>query len=107
MQRSNSLSKISAGGCARGGSAPLAGGAGCSGKCQRFLLARDVPPAWGEPSPPRFAPGGGNGKGGGQKCSLLLRAFEYLGGDRISLQLEGHFFVATTPQPTLCVDAPK
>src|SRR5579862_8330077 len=50
-------------GDAQGGGSPLVGGAGSIAACQRCLLARSVPPAWGERAPPRLAPGG-NGKGG-------------------------------------------
>jgi hypothetical protein len=32
-------------------------------RASAFLLARSVQASWGEPSPPRLAPGGGNGKG--------------------------------------------
>src|ERR1700730_6699600 len=58
-------------GDAQGGGSPLVGGAGSIDACQRFLLASSVLPAWGEPSPPRLAPGG-NGKGGSN--SLLPQA---------------------------------
>ena len=47
----------------KGGSAPLAGGAGWQRKCQRFLLARGVPPAWGEPARPGFSPEGKRERG--------------------------------------------
>jgi hypothetical protein len=40
-------------------------------RAKRFLLARSVLPAWGEPTPPRLALGG-NGKGGSN--SLLPQA---------------------------------
>ena len=63
MRRSRLLPKTGAGGMRKGGSAPLAGGAGCTRQCQRFLLARDVPPAWGEPARPGFPPKGETGKG--------------------------------------------
>jgi hypothetical protein len=49
-------------GCTRGGS-PLVGGAGSMHACQRVLLARSVPPAWGEPARPGFPPEGETGKG--------------------------------------------
>ena len=44
--------------------------------------------AWGEPARPGF-PRRGNGKG-------EFKTFQSIRGDRLSLQLEGHFFVATT-----------
>jgi hypothetical protein len=34
------------------------GGAGSIDACQRFLLARGVLPAWGEPARPGFSPEG-------------------------------------------------
>ena len=64
-------------------------------KCQRLLLARGVLPAWGAPARPGLPPEGETGKGEIQS-PLLPQAFQPLWGDRISLQLEGHFFVATT-----------
>ena len=62
-----------AGGCTRGAAAPLVGGAACIGACQRSLLARNVPAAWGEPSPPRLAPGRGK-RERGRSNSLLPQA---------------------------------
>jgi len=48
------------------GAEPSCGGSRAHEACQRFLLARSVPAAWGEPSRPGLPPGGGNGKGGVQ-----------------------------------------
>src|SRR5207248_2140757 len=56
----------SRGGCTRGVSAERFETPSCGGS--RPLLA-----AWGEPAPPRLAPGGGNGKGG-EPNSLLPQA---------------------------------
>ena len=61
-------------GDSQGGLGPLAGG-GQHDKCQRLLLARDVPPAWGEPVRPGFPPGGGNGKEGDQTVFLAAAGF--------------------------------
>ena len=58
-------------GDAQGGGSPLVGGAGGIDACQRFLLARSVLPAWGEPSPPRLAPLGKRERG---RNSLLPQA---------------------------------
>ena len=66
-----------------------------NGTCQRLLLARAVL-ARGEHPPAQACPRRGKRKRGDQKSSSLPQAFSILGGDRISLQLEGHFFVATT-----------
>jgi hypothetical protein len=55
----------------QGGGSPRVGGAGRIDACQRFLLATQRAPAWGEPTPPRLALGG-NGKGGSN--SLLPQA---------------------------------
>ena len=46
----------------KGAAAPLVGGAGSIDACQRFLLARSVLPAWGEPARPGL-PLGETGKG--------------------------------------------
>jgi len=51
------------GGYTRGRQPLLWGEPAASMRANGFLLARSVPPAWGEPTPPRLAPGG-NGKGG-------------------------------------------
>ena len=90
MRRSHSLAKTP-GGDAQGGLGPSCGGSRLHRRCQRFLLARDVPSGVGGTRLPRLAPGGGNGKGGDQKSSSLWQAYQSSGGDRISLQLEGHF----------------
>jgi hypothetical protein len=63
----------------KGGSAPSCGGSRPRGKCQRFLLARDVPSGVGGTRPPRLSPGGGNGKGESKKSSSLPQAFNPLG----------------------------
>ena len=47
----------------QGGGSPLVGGAGSIVASQPLLLPRSVPPASGEPTPPRLALEG-NGKGG-------------------------------------------
>ncbi len=62
MRRSHSLAKTP-GGIHKGAAAPLVGGAGSSDACQRFLLARSVLPAWGEPARPGLPPEGETGKG--------------------------------------------
>ena len=48
------------------------GGAGSIDARQRFLLARSVLPAWGEPAPPGLPPEGETGKG--RSNSLLPQA---------------------------------
>jgi hypothetical protein len=63
MQRSGSLLKTSARGDAQGGLGPSCGGSRQQRKCQRFLLARGVLPAWGEPARPGLPPEGETGKG--------------------------------------------
>ena len=45
------------------GRQPSCGGSRPHDACQRFWLVAQRAPAWGEPAPPRLAPGG-NGKGG-------------------------------------------
>jgi hypothetical protein len=55
------------------GAQPSCGGSRSQGACQRSVLARDVLRGVGGTRPPRFAPGGGNGKGGDQ-TSLLPQA---------------------------------
>ena len=50
------------------GAAALLWGEPAQDACQRFLLARSVLPAWGEPARPGFPPEGETGKG----------AFEFL-----------------------------
>jgi hypothetical protein len=62
------------------------GGAGSIDAGQRFVLASSVLPAWGEPSPPRLAPGG-NGKGGSN--ALLPQA--NLSGENVSSLLQAEF----------------
>jgi hypothetical protein len=57
------------GGSQRSGLGPLLWGEPVHEARQRFLLAKQRVPAWGEPSPPRFAPGG-NGKGGSMAFSI-------------------------------------
>src|SRR5260370_20542103 len=56
----------------RGGQ-PFWGGSRLHGASQRSLLARNVLCGVGGTRPPRFAPGGGNGKGGDQ-ISVLPQA---------------------------------
>ena len=50
-------------GDAQGDGSPLVGGAGSIDACQRFVLARSVLPAWGEPARPGLPPEGETGKG--------------------------------------------
>lgn len=47
----------------KGAAATLVGGADGIGACQRFLLARSVLAAWGEPARPGLPPEGETGKG--------------------------------------------
>ena len=47
----------------KGGGSPSCGGSRQHGGGQRFVLARSVPAAWGEPSRPGFPPQGETGKG--------------------------------------------
>jgi hypothetical protein len=62
MQRSHWLAKTSVGD-AQGGSAPLAGGAGCIVAASVFCWRATCPPAWGEPARPGLPPEGETGKG--------------------------------------------
>jgi hypothetical protein len=74
MRRSHWLAKTSLGD-AQGGLGPSCGGSRLQRRCQRSLLARDVPSGVGGTRPPRLAPGGGNGKGGDQylpRCRRLI-----------------------------------
>jgi hypothetical protein len=70
----NVLSKTGTGGFARG-AGPSCGGSRQHDKCQRLLLARDVPPAWGEPARPGFPPEGETGKREIKESSSLPQAF--------------------------------
>lgn len=45
------------------GAQPSCGGSRLHEACQRILLARSVPAAWGEPARPGFPPEGETGKG--------------------------------------------
>src|ERR1700734_2625925 len=72
----------------RKGARPLAGGAGCTAVPAFFAGARRALRRGGNPPAPAF-PGGETGKG-------RSKDFNQSGGDRLSLQLEGHFIVATT-----------
>src|SRR4051794_30155884 len=63
------------GGYTRGAATPLVGGAGGIDASQRFLLARSVLPAWGEPALPGFPPEGETGKG---ETKFLAAAGELL-----------------------------
>jgi hypothetical protein len=62
-------------GDSQGGLGPSCGGSRQHDKCQRFLLARDVPPAWGEPARPGFPPEGETGKREIKESSSLPQAF--------------------------------
>jgi len=80
MQCSRSLSKTSAGGCARGAQPLLRGEPAASSLPALFAGARRALPAWGEPARPGLPPEGGNGKGGDQKSSSLPQAYQIFGG---------------------------
>ena len=47
----------------KGGGSPSCGGSRQQDACQRFVLARSVLAAWGEPARPGFPPEGETGKG--------------------------------------------
>src|ERR1700685_4135631 len=73
----------------RKGGWPLLRGEPVARQCQRFFAgARRALRRGGNPPAPAF-PGGETGKG-------RYRIFNQSGGDRLSLQLGGHFIVATT-----------
>ena len=83
------------GGMRKGGSAPLAGGDGSSASDSAFCWRAACFRRGGNPPAPAF-PGGETGKGRSE-TPRCRRHFQNFAGDRLSLQLEGHFFVATTP----------
>src|ERR1700685_4715134 len=73
----------------RKGGWPLLRGEPVARQCQRFFAGpRPALRRGGNPPAPAF-PGGETGKG-------RYRIFNQSGGDRLSLQLGGHFIVATT-----------
>jgi hypothetical protein len=72
------FSKNQRGGMRKGGSAPLAGGAGCTASASAFLLARGVLSAWGEPARPGF-PREGKRERGDQNLVAAAGLFNFQG----------------------------
>src|ERR1017187_4245755 len=86
--------RVSHRGDPQGGLAPLVGGAGSIGTCQRFFLACPVLPAGGDPSRPGLPPEGETGKGA---FKFLAAAGDYRRGYPLKSHSAAHSHKSSQP----------